>query len=64
MADALASGASGGDPVEVQVLSAAPVENFICGRGGIGRHAALRGQCSFGRVSSSLTDRTINFGNL
>ena len=26
MADALASGASGGDPVEVQVLSAAPTK--------------------------------------
>ena len=50
MADALASGASGGNPVEVQVLSAAPItfESFICGRGGIGRHAALRGQCSQG----------------
>ena len=43
MADALASGASGGDPVEVQVLSAAPTKFYISGRGGIGRHATLRG---------------------
>ena len=28
MADALASGASGGDPVEVQVLSTAPFQNY------------------------------------
>ena len=48
MADAPASGAGGGNSVEVQVLSAAPVHNLICGRGGIGRHAALRGQCSQG----------------
>ena len=61
MADALASGASGGNPVEVQVLSAAPImfESLICGRGGIGRHAALRGQCSQGHMSSSLINRTI-----
>ena len=49
-ADALVSGTSGGDIVEVQVLSSAP---FLClilflidifrGRGGIGRRATLRG---------------------
>ena len=39
-ADALVSGTSGGDIVEVQVLSSAPCS---CGRGGIGRRATLRG---------------------
>ena len=40
-ADALVSGTSDGDIVEVQVLLSAPF--FICGRGGIGRRATLRG---------------------
>ena len=44
-ADALVSGTSGGDIVEVQVLSSAPFFylQVFCGRGGIGRRATLRG---------------------
>ena len=34
------------------------IRYYTRGRGGTGRRAALRGQCSQGRVSSSLTDRT------
>ena len=36
MADALASGASGGDPVEVQVLSTAPFQNYQNSKRGCG----------------------------
>ena len=42
MADALASGASGGYLMVVQIHSAAPLKS-ICGCGGIGRRATLRG---------------------
>ena len=43
-ADALVSGTSGSDIVEVQVLSSAPFfVSYACGCGGIGRRATLRG---------------------
>lgn len=45
MADALASGASGGYLMVVQIHSAAPLKS-ICGCGGIGRRARLRILCS------------------
>ena len=61
-ADALASGASGGDPVEVQILSTAPFlfMNFIPKTRSWwnGRHATLRGWWEKSRVGSNPTDRT------
>ena len=61
-ADALASGASGGDPVEVQILSTAPFlfMNFIPRTRSWwnGRHATLRGWWEKSRVGSNPTDRT------
>ena len=61
-ADALASGASGGDPVEVQILSTAPFlfMNFIPQTRSWwnSRHATLRGWWEKSRVGSNPTDRT------
>ena len=61
-ADALASGASGGDPVEVQILSTAPFlfMNIIPKTRSWwnGRHATLRGWWEKSRVGSNPTDRT------
>ena len=61
-ADALASGASGGNPVEVQILSTAPFlfMNFIPKTRSWwnGGHATLRGWWEKSRVGSNPTDRT------
>ena len=58
-ADALASGASGGDPVEVQILSTAPFLFIPKTRSWWnGRHATLRGWWEKSRVGSNPTDRT------
>ena len=61
-ADALASGASGGDPVEVQILSTAPFLFMIFFKKTrswwIGRHATLWGWGEKSRVGSNPTDRT------
>ena len=55
LVDALVSGTSISNDVQVQVLFWAPLErrikffikNIFCPGGGIGRHASLRGWCSF-----------------
>ena len=62
-ADALASGASGGNPVEVQILSTAPIlygnnDFSLCGCGGTA-DAPSWGGGGETRVGSNPTNRTI-----